>query len=687
MAIRAPAKGGRGVSDPTSDEFTRLFGAPIDIFSEPTGPCSDGGRDDPYWQTPTGARLMAQMEETSAAMAVDKERRRIAEAAALAQRLAQEEAKEAEVREQHRARRELEASKRLERERLERAEQDARIEAKEAQRAAKAEERALAIEARDRRDPDFHAVRMGLWFHIEGAQADGEAIYSDYDPAGWMLHEDEGANERLIDKLKAEVMEAMAPWLSHFASLGAIRADDIEDSLLGEERAVHAEPCFYLVHPTDAADLEPARLGEFNEVSFDLKTVPGATLTLESCTRPVNATLLYEAAREGVAVGWCGGQETPDLVSAVAEERGEWLGRLCLSQERLARLTERWRRSGGNPALFAAAGAAGGDANKDRPIEFILPGLIPRGYVTLLAGTKQAGKSTLLGEILAVIDSECQEARFVLGTEVTARGVSCMVSGEDGMDFISCRNAYYEPVHGPGQGFAFDTAERPWAEVLQLLYAIPRVDIIGIDGLRAVMPGNEDSSEAISKFFDDLNALARYHRCAIVLVHHLSKSQVRSLSAMLPAVRGSGAITDRVRVAIGMIDRGSLVTEVGIIKHNIPPSETLWGETNVGRYFRRDAATLTLLPVETTTRGTGERSTDESVLETVIEAIAHFNRLGVVLRQTGKRELFEQRLPQLTGLSRGMMREGVTALLAAGQVADGPDGLKIAPHAHLAASA
>lgn len=552
----------------------------------------------------------------------------------------------------------------------------------EAHVAAKAEQAALrqaAIASFEAEDSDFGVLKIQVSFDGEGIPQNWPEIDSDYDPLAWDF-DDEPGLAKLAPSVISQIVDAIAPWVSHYRSIGLLRANNIpgrlHDGVVEDDNA----PTFYLVFRLENTENSALALAGLKKVRLPIDAIAGAAIILDPWSQSFNATALYEAARQGeLTVGPWGGELTPELDPAPEESRDDWLGRICIPHDRLVRLVERWRRSGGNPALFAAAGAGGGDANKDRPIEFIVPGLIPRGYVTLLAGTKQAGKSTLLGEILAVVDSECQEARFVLGTEVTARGVSCMVSGEDGMDFISSRNAYYEPVHGPGQGFVFDTAERPWAEVLELLYAIPRVDIIGIDGLRAVMPGNEDSSEAISKFFDDLNALARHHRCAIVLVHHLSKSQVRSLAAMLPAVRGSGAITDRVRVALGMIDRGAGATEIGIIKHNIPPSEALWGEINVGRLFRRDSATLSLVPIDTAARASSRGSGEAGSIECIVEAISHFNRLGVVLRQTGKRELFEQKPPQLVGLARGTIREGVTALLNLGRVSDGPEGLKTDP--------
>jgi AAA domain len=528
----------------------------------------------------------------------------------------------------------------------------------------------------ERQDEDYQVSEIRLDFEFESVGAEGHRAEYDFsDSDTWELSE-EAFGALPITELKAEVVRAIEPWVTHYRSLGLIRADlvtYIDDSKPGDGLT---EPKFFLVRRAADADLLPETLGQFEPVKIDLRTLPGASLTLYPGAVATNATRCYSAAQRGaLGVGQWGGEATPDLAPRADETRDDWLERVCMPTTSLKRWVSWWRRSGGKLELYKAAGAASAYVARDRPIRWIVSGLIPRGYVTLLAAAKQAGKSTLLGELLAVVDSECQSPRYFLGTEITERGVGCMVSGEDGIDFVSSRNAYYEQVHGEAQGFVFVTAERPWADVLKLLYEIPKLDILCIDGLRAVMPGNEDSSDAITQFFDELNALAQFHDCAIVLVHHLSKGVVRHLSAMLPAVRGSGAITDRVRIAIGMIDRGSDVTELGIIKCNVPPSETMWGEVNAGRLFRRDAATLTLVPVDAVKHTAGASTDNSSALAAVFAALESQNRLNVVLRRTGKHELFERKLPQLAGMSRSTIRDGVSALIEAGRIADGPDGL------------
>lgn len=641
----------------------------FDMFAAaPEAPPCDGGPDDPYWQTADGVRVRNEMD----AVLEEQARQKSEQDAQAAERL---KARRIELAEQA-----VEAAAKSELEKNELAQRWAREQAaNEAARAAREEKFEAEWAARTRQDDDYRAFEVRLCFKIHGARPDGEALEAWHDPDLWeLVEDDEAANSRPAANIVAGATAALSPWTAHYHSLGLIRADRANLFEPSEHGDGFIEPKFYLVHSADHDDLAPETLGSFPPVTANVAVPHGAVLTLTAEVLPTNSTMLFEAMRQGVSsVGQWGGEATPEALPLPDEGRNEWLARVSIPRDQLARQLAHWRRCGGNPTLFQAAGAATARVSRARPISWIVPGLIPRGYVSLLVGTKQAGKSTLLGEILATVDSECQDVRLVLGTEIEARGVGCLVSGEDGIDFVASRNAFYEPVHGEAQGYVFVTAERPWPEVLKLLYEIPEVDIIGIDGLRAVMPGDEDSSGAISQFFDELNALAQHHNCAIVLIHHLSKAAVRSLSNMLPAVRGSGAITDRVRVAIGMIDRGSSVTEVGIIKHNFPPSEVPWGQVNAGRLFRRDAASLTLVPADIAAPTAGQANSESiDARGPIFDAVAHYNHTGDVLRRTGRHELFERKWPPLATFSRSMIRDGVSALIAAGRVVDGQDGLR-----------
>lgn len=547
---------------------------------------------------------------------------------------------------------------------------------------AESEAKATASRAaREKQDEDFRALAISISFEIEGTGCEGENPTDYHDPAMWEFSDDEAGNAALIAMVVPQIIDAMEPWVSHYRALGLLRADTLHGRIVNGRSDRGTSPAFYLVYRIDDGSLDPEDLAAFPPARLKLDALPGATIDIRAFTGPINATLLYETAmlaRGDANCAW-GGEATDDRFPMAGESRADWLSRVAMPPTTIRRALARWDRSGGNLVLYGLCGSAAERAAGDHPIEWVIPGLILRGYVTLLVGTKMAGKSTLLGEMMAVVDSECQSSRSVLGIEVEARGVGCIVSGEDGDNIINRRADFYTQVHGQSRGFVIDTATYPWPEALGLLQLAPKIDFLGIDPLRAMLPGDEDASGNISPFFDDLNALARKHDCAIVLVHHLSKGKPRSLSALLDKVRGSSAITDRPRMVIGMIDRGAGVTEVGIIKHNIPPSEALWSPVCVGRLFRRDAATLTLVPIETTAQRTTDALGDQPSLALILDGVAYHNERNIVLRRTGKSELFEAKMPQLAAMSRNVLREGVATLLAAGRLVDGPEGLRIAP--------
>jgi len=532
------------------------------------------------------------------------------------------------------------------------------------------------LEAVERQDDDYRALVFWLDFCGRGLPGYDDDLDDTMRIDLGEFSDDDERNATAAEILKGEIDAALSGFSALYRDLGLVRADNL--GWVGCDGEPSGAPAFFLVHSANDVSINPDILAEFAERRITSQAVPGAVITVKVISNPINATIIFERAQaHGLLVGeWGQDHATPELAPAPGESREDWLGRVAMPAEDVRRTVGRRLRSGGNLDLFKAAGAAAGRVARLKPIQWVIPGLLPRGYVSLLVGTKQAGKSTLLGEMLAVISSESAAPRTLLGVQIEHRGSGVLVSGEDGLDFIASRNAYYELVHGPSDAFAFVTAELSWHQILTLIEQIDDVDLIGVDPMRAVMPGNEDSSEATSQFLDELNAMAQRKNCAIVLVHHLSKASVRSLSAMLPAVRGSGAITDRPRMVIGMIDRGSGVTEIGIIKHNIPPSEQLWGEVNVGRLFRRDKATLTLVPFEPSSERANLTVNDSSTLDAILAAVREQNARGQTLRRTGRSELFELRLPQLSGLSRSSIREGVNTLLAAGRLSDGADGLQ-----------
>ena len=249
--------------------------------------------------------------------------------------------------------------------------------------------------------------------------------------------------------------------------------------------------------------------------------------------------------------------------------------------------------------LFDATGPMRKDA--EAMFEFIVPGLIPRGSVTLLAASGGTGKSSLAHHlcVMAAMDyKKGEEAPRWLGQRLAIEkctGISIYFSGEDGPPIINARAAIFDPKgrakrlmfqrndFGPGVTFA---------EHLRRLHKIPDVPIMVIDPARKFLTGDEDDAGVVSDFFEAIEEFAIRKNTAVVVVHHLQKGAYpTSARETLDMLRGSQVFIDRPRVVIGMYRDGPY-TVAGLAKNNIPPN---MGMVTEERVFARDPQKLSLI--------------------------------------------------------------------------------------------
>ncbi|WP_195908524.1 AAA family ATPase [Novosphingobium sp. Gsoil 351] len=523
-------------------------------------------------------------------------------------------------------------------------------------------------------DEDFHVLGIGINFE----DGSGE-IESWHDPQGWDLHDDDETNALLIKQVELEALAALRPWVSHYASLGLMCAGNLAESLLdGQRDDFGGGPEFYVVHRKDDAPEDLVALGDFPEFTVKLAAMPGKELTVRPFVRPINATILFNAARQGIAPGlWCD-EVNSELAPLPAEERDDWLARRCLPGSTLARIMKRWTRSGGDIELFGMVGSAEERTTGNQPIEWLVPGLVPKGALGLLVAEHETGKSTLLTELAAVIDSESDAPRMFLGTAVSARGVVVTVSGEDAESIISDRESYFEEEHGPACGFVIDARGKTLDYVFKIIERIPEIALLIVEPVTVFLEGRETDNSDLSSFYNRFNDFIVRKGCGVLLAHHVvkSKRKLTSLGDFDWATRGGGASIDRARIVIGMLDRGLETTMVGIVKQNFPPSQALWAPVKQGKLFKRNSATLRLEPIASESPAPVSRSMEADaarVLGVLRTRVAH----GQIVRRTGKSELWEAKLPELADLSRGAIRNAVAALIASGRICDGPDGLQI----------
>jgi hypothetical protein len=249
--------------------------------------------------------------------------------------------------------------------------------------------------------------------------------------------------------------------------------------------------------------------------------------------------------------------------------------------------------------LFDATGPMRKGA--DAMFEFIVPGLIPRGAVTLLAASGGTGKSSLAHQlcVLASIDYEPgEEAPKWLGQRLAiekCKGVCIYFSGEDGPPIINARANIFDP-EGRAKRLMFQRNDfgegATFVQHINKLHKIPNVSIVVIDPARKFLVGDEDDSSAVSNFFEAIEEFAIEKNAAVVVVHHLQKSaQPKHAIDIIDMLRGSQVFVDRPRVVIGMFRDGAY-NIVGLAKNNIPPN---MGMVTEERVFARDPQNLGLI--------------------------------------------------------------------------------------------
>ncbi len=249
--------------------------------------------------------------------------------------------------------------------------------------------------------------------------------------------------------------------------------------------------------------------------------------------------------------------------------------------------------------LFDATGPMRKEA--DDMFEFIVPGIIPRGSVTMIAGSGGTGKSSLLHQLAIMVATDYvagEEAPRWLGQRVSiekCKGICVYFSGEDGPPILNARAAILDPK-GKGRRLMFQRSDFgegvTFAQHLKRLYKIPEVPLMIIDPARKFLVGDEEDSTAASDFFEAIEEFAIKKNTAVLLIHHLQKGAYpHSAREVLDLLRGSQVFVDRPRVVVGLYREGPH-TVVGLAKNNIPPN---FGMMQEERVFARDPKRLSLV--------------------------------------------------------------------------------------------
>lgn len=306
------------------------------------------------------------------------------------------------------------------------------------------------------------------------------------------------------------------------------------------------------------------------------------------------------------------------------------------------------------------------------PQSFLVPGLIPRGALTLLLGNKKVGKSAMALELLvAVARREKEWLGFPIDTR--AGGFAVYLFGEDSEGEVANRVALMTGGETPWLLRGIPATGSDIDSVLATLTT--KVDVLVVDPARKFFRGDEDGSDAVSDFFTKLETFAKAKNCAVIILHHLKRNATpRTLADVAMLYRGSSVFLDRPRVTLATL-RTKDETQFGIPASDGGPLHNFLASTMFAgvRRLRRDE--ISFRHVSLDARPAGEPKVPNTVATTgVLGAARRLINAGVRVTRTGKAGLFERKPAEIAGMPRVAVRAAVDALVGDGLLNIDSDG-------------
>jgi AAA domain len=300
------------------------------------------------------------------------------------------------------------------------------------------------------------------------------------------------------------------------------------------------------------------------------------------------------------------------------------------------------------------------------PQSFHVPGLIPRGVVTLLLGNKKVGKSAIALE-LAVNTALRRQKWLGFSLDTSFGRFAVYLFGEDSEGAIVDR---VKRMTGDAENpILLHTIPMNGADIDSVLAGLKKqkVALLVVDPARKCFLGDEDGSDAVSAFFTKLERFARQKNCAVLVLHHLKRNaSPRTLAEVATVYRGSSVFLDRPRVTLAML-RIRDETHFGIPSQDGTPLHNFLESTMFSgvRRLRRDEGTFRHVPIDAKPSSAPNVAT-MSEIDTVLAAAKAIVGSGKRLTRTGKTGLFECKLSELAGMSRAAVRAIVDQLIGQG---------------------
>ncbi len=315
---------------------------------------------------------------------------------------------------------------------------------------------------------------------------------------------------------------------------------------------------------------------------------------------------------------------------------------------------------------------------KPEPQSFLVPGLIPRGALTLLLGNKKVGKSAMALELaVAVARRESTWMGFPL--DAGEGGFAAYTHGEDSAGTVLERVALMTGGETPYLLHSIPADQGDIDDVLARLEK-QKVALLVVDPARKYYRGDEDGSDAVSEFFGKLETFAREKNCAALVSHHLKRNaSPRNLADVATLYRGSSVFLDRPRVTLATLRAGN-ETQFGIPAPDGVPLHNFLASTMFSgvRRLRRDESTFRHVPIGGQSASVAKAPTTAEA-QTVLAAIGDLLAAGKKITRTGKAGVFEIKLPRLASMSRAAVRSVVDGLVQQGALDSADDGTLTLP--------